>query len=69
MFGDVQLVFKGIETLLMVGNDENGGSFIGGNRGMEIVEFAQVGHSGDGNGVLDLGFGSSWSFRGLGFWG
>ena len=61
VFGDVPLVFNGIEPLSMVGNDENGGGFIGGNRGMEIVEFAHLGHSGDGdfgvdNGVLGIGF-------------
>lgn len=61
VFGDVPLVFNGIEPLSMVGNDENGGGFIGGNRGMEIVEFAHMGHSGDGdfgveNGVLGMGF-------------
>ncbi|CBI17274.3 unnamed protein product, partial [Vitis vinifera] len=44
VFGDVPLAFNGIEPLAMVGNDENGGGFIGSNRGMEI------------NGVLGMGF-------------
>lgn len=61
VFGDVPLAFNGIEPLAMVGNDENGGGFIGSNRGMEIVEFGHLGHSADGdfgveNGVLGMGF-------------
>ena len=49
MFGDVSLRFNGIKSLTMVGHDENCGGLMGGNRGMEIMEFAHLGHSGEGD--------------------
>ncbi|GLT61011.1 hypothetical protein SLA2020_337470 [Shorea laevis] len=75
VFGDVAVSYSNSNSnnsnngsdLMLVSNEdrENGGGFIGGSRGMEIVEFGQIGHSRDGdfaaidggeNGVLSLAF-------------
>ncbi|PON34336.1 hypothetical protein PanWU01x14_345180 [Parasponia andersonii] len=68
VFGDVGVVSSSGGDLMAVANGEgeNGGVFVGGGTGMEIVEFGQMGHSGDGdfgagidgveNGVMGLGF-------------
>ncbi|XVF29036.1 hypothetical protein REPUB_Repub15cG0084800 [Reevesia pubescens] len=74
VFGDVALSYNcnnnnnsnNSSDMMVIANEEreNGGGFVGG-RGMEIVEFGQMGQSGDGdfagidggeNGVLGLGF-------------
>lgn len=75
VFGDVAVSYNGNNNnnnsnnssdMMVVANEdrENGGGFVGG-RGMEIVEFGQIGQSGDGDfagidggeyGVLGLGF-------------
>lgn len=68
VFGDVALVFNGNDSMVIAneGNENGGGGFVGSGRGVEIVEFGQLGHSGDGdftagidggeNGVLGMGF-------------
>lgn len=68
VFGDVGVVSSNGNELMAVvnGDGDNGGGFVGGGLGMEIVEFGQMGHSGDGdfgagidgveNGVIGLGF-------------
>lgn len=68
VFGDVGMVSNNGNDLTAVanGDGENGGGFVGGSRGLELVEFGQMGHSGDGdfgvgidgveNGVIGLGF-------------
>lgn len=68
VFGDVGVVTNNGHDLTTVvnGDGENGGGFVGGDRGIELVEFGQMGHSGDGdfgvgiegveNGVIALGF-------------
>ncbi|KAF3456623.1 hypothetical protein FNV43_RR01277 [Rhamnella rubrinervis] len=68
VFGDVGVVTNNGNDLTAVANGdrENGGGFVGGGRGIELVEFGQMGHSGDGdfgvgidgveNGVIGLGF-------------
>ncbi|KAL5542678.1 hypothetical protein UlMin_010388 [Ulmus minor] len=68
VFGDVGIVNSNGNDLMAVGNGdgENGGGFVGGGMGLELVEFGQMGHSGDAefgagidgveNGVMGLGF-------------
>ncbi|KAK9288311.1 hypothetical protein L1049_016762 [Liquidambar formosana] len=67
VFGDVALSFNCNDSMVVAneGNDNGGGGFGGRGGGMEIVEFGQMGNSGDGdfvgidggeNGVLGLGF-------------
>ncbi|KNA13295.1 hypothetical protein SOVF_117680 [Spinacia oleracea] len=71
VFGDVPLVFSNSHDDSLLGtvnnnNDENGGVFSGSSRGVEMVDFGHLGHSGeedfaagiDGgeDGVLSLGF-------------
>ncbi|KAJ0034626.1 hypothetical protein Pint_25494 [Pistacia integerrima] len=71
VFGDVVASYNsninnGGDLLAVVNEDrENGGGFVGVGNGMDIVEFGQMGHSGDGdfagidageNGVMGLGF-------------
>ncbi|XP_044478753.1 uncharacterized protein LOC123205779 [Mangifera indica] len=70
VFGDVASynnnINNGGDLLAVVNEDrENGGGFVGVGNGMDIVEFGQMGHSGDGefagidageNGVMGLGF-------------
>lgn len=71
VFGDVPVAYgtngsNGNDLMGVLNDDrENGGGLLGGGRGMEIVEFGQMGNSADGdfagidggeNGVLGLGF-------------
>lgn len=69
VFGDVPLVLSNSLDDSMLGtvnNDDNGGGFSGSSRGVDMVDFGHLGHSGEGDfatgidggedGVLSLGF-------------
>ncbi|PSS32801.1 hypothetical protein CEY00_Acc03101 [Actinidia chinensis var. chinensis] len=56
VFGDVALVFNGNDSVVVAGdNNENGEGFddVGGH-GMEVVQFGDLGHAGEGD--FDVGF-------------
>ncbi|XP_052208394.1 stress response protein NST1-like [Diospyros lotus] len=67
VFGEVTLVYNGNDSTVVAGdNNESGEGFDGSGQGMEIVQFAHLGHPGDGdfaagfdggeNGVMGLDF-------------